>query len=145
MKKCLDCNATKTLAEFYKNKAMPSGVCSYCKPCDKMRKNRLRRKWVKTGNEGYKRARRNNKLMSRYGITQDTYEAMVISQGGLCKICNIEPEKGLVVDHCHSIGAKNPDAIRGLLCNDCNMMLGSSKDSTLTLHNAIDYLRNFYE
>jgi Recombination endonuclease VII len=62
---------------------------------------------------------------------------MLERQGG-CAICG-SPDpgwtKGWHVDHDHKSGA-----LRGLLCNRCNLMLGHAKDSAVTLQAAIDYL-----
>ena len=64
---------------------------------------------------------------------------MYNEQQGCCLICKIhqsEINKKFHVDHCHST-----DKIRGLLCPDCNHLLGFAKDNTEILKNAIDYLQ----
>jgi len=92
---------------------------------------------------------RNARLKKYFGITLKDYEEMFHNQNGLCKICN-KPETAkqsnndtgavrmLSVDHCHETGI-----IRGLLCTNCNIMLGQSKDNVLILQNAIDYLKYY--
>jgi hypothetical protein len=124
---------------------MKDGKVSYCKPCDKERKNTLRRKWVKEGNASYKRQRRDNKLKERYGINQDVYEEMLEQQKGCCKICGTsDPGDSkthfLYVDHCHE--TLN---VRGLLCRGCNTGLGAFKDNIDSLKNAIKYLEDSRE
>jgi hypothetical protein len=42
----------------------------------------------------------------------------------------------LAIDHDHIT-----NEVRGLLCRDCNVMLGLVKDNTETLKNAIQYLQ----
>lgn len=54
---------------------------------------------------------------TRYGITDEQYNEMVVTQMGLCAICGATPER-LVVDHDHNSGQ-----IRGLLCVRCNSAL----------------------
>jgi hypothetical protein len=58
-------------------------------------------------------------LKRRHGITLEQYEAMLLSQNGLCAICGHPPDVGvnkrLHVDHDHATGK-----IRGLLCMHCN-------------------------
>lgn len=81
-----------------------------------------------------------------YGITMETYRNMFDAQGGQCAICftplilmggNMATQKvNAHIDHCHTSGV-----VRGLLCMQCNMMLGGAKDSVETLQNAIAYLR----
>ena len=52
------------------------------------------------------------------------YEQMLVQQGGECAICGQKDKSfNLAVDHCH--GTKR---IRGLLCSQCNVGLGSFKD-----------------
>jgi hypothetical protein len=69
---------------------------------------------------------------------------MFDEQGGLCAICGeqerrVHPGTGetqmLCVDHSHAT-----NQIRGLLCADCNFMLGNAKDNISTLSKAIQYL-----
>lgn len=99
----------------------------------------------------YKRARKerlgtaawNNNLMSRYGITLDTYLEMFAAQDGKCLLYgNLETDvdkkgrpKALAVDHDHITGK-----IRGLLCQACNTGLGKFKDDPKLLALAIAYL-----
>lgn len=65
---------------------------------------------------------RDTNLRRLYGISLQTYEALLAHQNGVCALCESSPEtsKGgvLTVDHNHQNGA-----IRGLLCTKCNLML----------------------
>lgn len=62
---------------------------------------------------------------------------MFVGQGGVCKIClrPPAPDRRLSVDHDHRTGA-----IRGLLCQQCNTLLGQVDDSQELLYRAITYL-----
>jgi len=66
---------------------------------------------------------RNSHYKSRYGITLDDYEVMLVRQNGVCAICGSDKagKKGqhFAVDHCHATGR-----IRGLLCARCNIAAG---------------------
>lgn len=83
--------------------------------------------------------------LARYGITEDDYSKLIISQNYVCAICK-QPEtstdgatgetKILSVDHCHS-----SNKVRGLLCNNCNQGLGKFKDSVEILQSAIECLK----
>jgi hypothetical protein len=55
-----------------------------------------------------------------------------------CDICHRdESETGtLHIDHCHAT-----NALRGLLCKDCNRAIGMFRDSPETLEQAAAYLR----
>lgn len=81
---------------------------------------------------------RAGKLLSKYGLTVEMFNNMLNKQGGLCAICRAVLESGyrMHVDHDHETGA-----VRGILCNSCNMGLGKFKDSPLLLESALRYLR----
>lgn len=75
----------------------------------------------------------------KYGITHDEYLAMLDAQHGLCAICgNGSGKRALSVDRDHVTGA-----VRALLCDRCNPMLGHAQDNIAVLEVAIAYLRRF--
>ena len=83
-----------------------------------------------------RRASRKHKLKSQYGITIEDFDQMMEDQGGVCAICGAPPSyRRLDIDHCHSSGK-----VRGLLCPNCNKMLGLVGDNIATLRSAINYL-----
>ncbi len=77
-------------------------------------------------------------LRHAYGITLEDYNSMFTKQEGKCAICKIhqiELNKSLCVDHCHSTGK-----IRGLLCHNCNHAIGKLQDSPMIIMAAYNYL-----
>lgn len=84
---------------------------------------------------------RRHKLKSRYGITEDDYNALAKAQGYRCAICQVQPDENqyLHVDHCHK-----STKVRGLLCRSCNTSLGGFKDDPALLHSAIEYLTTYH-
>lgn len=82
---------------------------------------------------------RKYQLQSKYGITEDDYQQLLISQEYSCAICKTQNPTGkwkvFAVDHCHDTGI-----VRGLLCNECNRGMGLLGDSVERLQQAIDYL-----
>lgn len=78
---------------------------------------------------------RNKAYEYKYGISLSEYDRLYAIQNGQCAICRDWSER-LVVDHSHTT-----NMIRGLLCKECNRLLGAAKDSTEVLANAIDYLK----
>lgn len=62
---------------------------------------------------------------------------MSIAQNGVCAICRHECERGraLSVDHDHCTGQ-----IRGLLCSNCNLVLGLFGDNPELFMAAADYV-----
>ena len=104
-----------------------------------------RKEYSKTeaGKEANRRYRRTHqarylqnesRLKNRYGITVAEYRQMQADQLYLCCICSREPNVWQV-DHDHKTGA-----IRGLLCQPCNMALGLFQDSPEVLISAINHL-----
>lgn len=83
-------------------------------------------------------------LLVRWGrgdvyVSREAYDAMYEEQDGKCAICaGTDEDKGrrLSLDHCHINGH-----YRGLLCANCNLMLGHCKDQPSILEQAAEYLR----
>ena len=115
-KECKDCKQILPSSDF----SLLGGkfLSSYCKPCHS------------------KRARVNY-LMTKYGLTADDREKMILDQCNKCGICGNDflNSKDTHVDHCHSSGR-----VRKLLCTNCNTALGKFKDDKEILKKAIKYL-----
>lgn len=88
----------------------------------------------------------NKKLFEKFGITLEEYKAKLVAQKGLCAVCE-EPEtalsyrnnpRSLVVDHDHET-----QAVRGLLCRNCNVALGYFKDNPKIIRSAAAYLEKW--
>lgn len=82
----------------------------------------------KTSRKRYRENHKANQLKAKYGITVEDYQSMFDSQGGVCKLCGQEETtrisrgdgiRSLAVDHDHNTGK-----VRGLLCHQCNVVLG---------------------
>jgi hypothetical protein len=72
--------------------------------------------------------------LRRYGLTPEGYREILQGQGHECAICRtVVPP--FVVDHDHESGQ-----VRGILCSNCNVMLGLAADSTAILERAAHYL-----
>ena len=73
-------------------------------------------------------------FLKKYNLTTEQYITILNSQNNKCPICDkelIQPQ----VDHSHKSGK-----IRGLLCKNCNIMLGHCHDDIEILKKAIKYL-----
>ena len=94
------------------------------------------------------RQRMNTHLMLRYGIDLDQYEWLLEQNKGVCWICRrpetrkslskTVPVASLSVDHDSETGL-----IRGLLCHNCNVGIGSFKHDIERLQAAIEYLEHW--
>lgn len=97
----------------------------------------------KIGRETNKAHERSRQMQRDYGIDAATYAQMLRDQRGVCACCG-EPEtkiehgavRQLAVDHDHAT-----DAVRALLCNACNLLIGYAGDDVAVLQRAIAYLR----
>ena len=140
-KKCSKCKKTKSYKEFSKQSHSASGLAAYCKECLNPI-NRIRgKKHYETNKERLQEKHRNyywdnkesflahqkiyrdtNRIeirMRKYGGTEADYHNLMKMQSGCCAICGTD-EQELFPDHCHICGFKNFDAVRGLLCQNCN-------------------------
>ena len=144
-KKCTSCLEEKPLNGFYPRKDRNSYVAA-CKPCTIKNNYRYRDKeHQKVYKADYHKRNLSRKLrndLKKYNLTLDQYNKMLEKQNKCCVMCKLTPDvnKRLSVDHCHKTGK-----VRGLLCNNCNFVLGLAKDSIEILKNAIVYLEQYEE
>ena len=85
-------------------------------------------------------------LKYNYGLSLEDYNFLLEKQDNKCAICecnefenrwtNKNNKLPFVVDHCHTT-----NKVRGLLCDNCNLMIGHAKDNIETLTKAIKYLK----
>jgi hypothetical protein len=80
-------------------------------------------------------------LQRTYGVPSGEYSRLLEAQGGVCAGCGPRTKrsgktKRLAVDHDHLTGQ-----VRGLLCGDCNKVIGLFRDDADTFQRLADYLR----
>lgn len=134
-KRCCTCKESKPLIEFHKDSTSKDGHVYRCKVCACFHARRHHKRRM-AEDPAYKDAKRNNYVMSAWGMTADEYEAKWKAQG-ICSICGIKLTGGSQthLDHSHSDGT-----LRGFLCTNCNRGLGHFKENRELLMNAINYL-----
>lgn len=87
----------------------------------------------------------------RYGMTPEQFQQQANLQCGTCAICGDIPARwrgeefirGLSIDHdrkCCPGDRSCGECIRGLICNECNFILGRVHDDTRILTNMLAYL-----
>ena len=135
-KMCPKCDKDLPIGCFGPDKKSKYNLMSHCKQCytntSIARHNRLK------GTAHYESIRRAEKLRRKYGITHADYDRMLLEQNGVCAICSggcSKQQTILDVDHCQRTGK-----VRGLLCRQCNQLLGCMHDSVIDLNNAKNYL-----
>lgn len=86
------------------------------------------RQWQKEYGRRNKRKFKDYNLRRNYGITIEQFDELLKEQGGKCACCRSEHgdsrRTSLHVDHCHITGD-----VRGLLCSECNLIIGRMRDS----------------
>jgi len=148
-KVCIKCKQDKSGEEFERNMNNKDGKRGVCTKCVNVRRRQRYRENLDKGRKSSQGWRRRNpkkvfgaELKKRYNITSEDYYALLEQQNKKCAICG-NPEttkrKGKVwrlsVDHDHKTGK-----VRGLLCQNCNKMLGNAGDQISTLLSGAKYL-----
>ena len=129
-KKCSSCKELKALDLFSLAKGRKHGRHHVCKSCVSIRMQEYNAK------PEVKLRHRNWILKTRYGISNEEYDRLLVSQDGRCKICSgLNKNQTFHVDHDHETGM-----IRGLLCNGCNTGIGLFRDNPEFLTKAALYL-----
>jgi hypothetical protein len=104
------------------------------------------KQWVKDNPSKVKDINRRCKLKTKYGLTESAFDALLVAQGGRCKICGepfgVTKATKAHLDHDHAMPAKDPRSHRGLLCGNCNAGIGLLRDCPDTLRAATAYLEN---
>ncbi len=97
------------------------------------------RRWRKNNPGRHAMLWRTRTLKNKYGLTLDRYAEMLAGQGGKCAICKGNQRgngtRNFAIDHDHKTGA-----VRGLLCDRCNVGLGHFVDNRALLLEGADYL-----
>lgn len=139
-RRCSLCGEVKPHDGFYKSQKRPQGLQKHCKVCSKAIHDRWKEQNPGKIQEHVANARRRKE----FGVEPEQYRAMMEAQDGVCALCGQKNQRknkdgshyALTIDHCHSSGA-----IRGLLCNMCNPLLGYARDDVSILKAAIVYLK----
>jgi Recombination endonuclease VII len=130
-RQCSKCQIVKPLTEqyFVKNTRSLYGFTRQCRECR-----------VTKSAEWGRNFRRSDKLqlqcfkrqLAKYNLTVEKYTLKLVSQSGLCAICNHLSHNGTImerlhIDHSHQCCPKNRTScgqcVRGLLCRVCNSEL----------------------
>lgn len=118
-KSCYRCRRWLDVSEFHPAKRQTDGLNSGCAQCDKL---------------------------TKYNISRDQYDALMAAQNNGCAICGEQNTDGtaLHVDHDHGCCPDRKKScgkcVRGLLCADCNRVLGMMQDDPKRLRKAASYL-----
>lgn len=154
LKKCTGvagCGRSMTLDKFYAYTKSPDGRARICIECQKKKGAEYRQKnrqKILNYLRDYRATIRGasvekERRFTRYGINQNQYEETLRSQDFRCAICKtdkpslVSGTETFVIDHDHETGL-----FRGILCNRCNLLIGSAEEKVLILASAIRYLED---
>jgi len=132
MKICTKCNVEKDISEYFKGDRYADGYQNWCKTCYRNYSNE------RSKDPKVKEKKRSEGLKRKFNLTLEEYDRIFDSQNGKCSICgssNSGRTGNFCIDHNHKTGK-----VRGLLCHNCNLMIGNSGDSIYILLNGIKYL-----
>lgn len=171
MKVCTKCKNKKFFDKFSLDNTRKGNIYrSWCKQCEREYRNipevKQRRKdyfdiWNKTDEaRKYKREyaqkyyiipenrirQRKSEIRSNlkrwYGITIEEKRQMWIDQKGKCKVLGCRRELDTALESCidHNHITKK---VRGLICRNCNFIIGHAHDDIKILEGIIDYLEKY--
>lgn len=132
MKTCPTCKADKDLSLYWKGQ-------SSCIDCTKIKQQT---RW----HSRTPQKRLEQHLKYKYGVSPEDFLKAWSDQDGKCAICVEDlPDlltydkrrRGYAIDHNHDTGE-----FRGILCTECNTLLGMAGDDPGILSRAIDYLES---
>lgn len=96
--------------------------------------------WKAANRDKHRASRRRTIIRKFMPIVE--FDALFKTQGGKCAICGTDKGysgggdgRRLAIDHCHKTGF-----VRGLLCGNCNRVLGLMQDDPAALRRAAAYL-----
>lgn len=157
-KTCSRCKAEKDVDDFGKSTGRKDGRLGHCKLCH----NQDTAKWYasNTGKrkEGFSKwyakspeRRRVIRLRGVYRITPQRFDEILESQEGKCAICRVVLDSKSHrtkphIDHDHACcpsGRSCGGCVRGLLCTNCNSMLGKARDNVASLRAGADYVEMY--
>lgn len=148
--RCIACGETKSIIDFPKHRSSKRGHRPNCRLCynayyrdyykNKPDKYQVHKEYVKLNDEEYKKLRKRANF-HKHGLTEDEFLVLLEEQNYLCKVCKIEVPTAIDHDHTCCVGRHScGECVRGILCNNCNSVLGFSFDNPKILENAIQYL-----
>lgn len=120
-KQCLRCGLHLPESSFQRDPSHADLLSSYCRAC----RSAHARAW-------------------RYGVTPERIEQLIADQGGECVTCRASLADGFCVDHDHSCCAAVKTCgkcIRGLLCPECNKLIGKFEADRARLARILDYIK----
>lgn len=119
---CSCCRINKKEKDFVKTKSNSDGLSLVCRDCNKYKK-----------------------IATSYGLSRKEYTNLLEQVNYSCECCGIKFDNSVGKTKCHVDHDHQTGKIRGLLCNNCNLGIGSLGDNITSLENALKYLKKHYD
>lgn len=128
---CCKCKEYDHVRSYWRDRESKDGLNHLCTPCARIKNTKYYRKedWV-------------TRIARSYQLSREQFDALLIQQSGRCAICGVafmgthkhRPQ----IDHNHDTG-KN----RGLLCLECNLLVGFLERRADKIPMAYAYLQEY--
>ena len=128
---CYTCEKWKPVVEFGNHRKTWDKLRCTCRDCEQYNRKKIYRYTY-----NYE-THRKEVLKRQYGVSVDGWNNIYTQQNGQCAICRKEL---LYTNECHTDHDHTTGLVRGILCRDCNMLLGWAHDNPKILRRAIKYL-----
>jgi len=135
---CATCKKVHHKSKFNCSSTSKSGLNNSCKLSNSLAYKKSRKSLLEHKGIAYKHSCRMRAMKQNYGLTEPQFQDLMNLQKGVCKICSKDfglQKKSAFVDHDHLTGD-----VRGLLCQQCNSLLGYARDDIHVLLKAATYL-----
>lgn len=139
-KYCIGCESVYNVNLFCKTKSVSAYLKwhydSYCKECRKVLSKKQTSDFLAKNGFNYSR-------VCRYNIPRNGLNVLLSAKGSSCWICHKTVLKNGIrknssnIDHCHKT-----NNVRGILCKNCNNIIGFCGNDKQILQNAINYLED---
>lgn len=131
---------------FYRRKIGKGGLNAPCKVCCKKYRHSPGQKLRESNYAKHKKSWKNKNtrkrcrewyLKNNYALTQKEFLFIYVNQNGCCAVCKkpVALDK-IRIDHNHETGK-----VRGLLCNECNLDLGTIEKRLGNIGQVLEYLK----
>lgn len=130
---CFGCDTWLPADRYSRSSGKKDGLQPRCKSCAKAIYGHVHAE-VRSANR-----------KSKYGLSAEAFQDLLDKQNGRCAIC-LTDDSGLrfwAVDHDHTCCSGKTscgNCVRGILCGQCNVGLGSFRDDASRLRRAAEYL-----
>lgn len=162
--RCAWCQEDREESEYYRDKTRVLGQDNVCKPCRQAARrkryadnyNGVRDRMAATyagRTDEFRRTQWVQRLWRVYRITPSQFTWLLDLQGGVCALCfesesKVHHNSGavmrLTIDHDHGCCPSNKRTcgrcIRGMLCYECNLLIGKVEAKPALTERFQDYL-----